>query len=73
MTKAVMIDGPIMTLAETEVARLAMCAGKETFSDRSLAERIARRRNRGDRKMSVYKCVHCRKFHMGQRAEGLKR
>ena len=43
------------------------CTGKEAFRDYDLAERAAERlRFRGQR-MDVYRCWHCRFWHVGGR------
>lgn len=39
------------------------CAGKEQFSSRAVAEKVARRR-----KNSAYKCPSCGKYHTGRKS-----
>lgn len=46
--------------------RNATCAGKHSFEDPNLARKVAHRaKNKGARKMSVYKCPFCRMWHIG--------
>lgn len=59
------MDTPFETPSEDEVARLAQCFGKESYPTPQLANKVARRRNRGGRRLSVYKCPHCHMWHMG--------
>lgn len=53
---------------------LSMCAGKETFESRSLAERVAKRYRKNKKApIAVYQCHHCRQFHIGNMSPRAKR
>lgn len=52
-------------MTEEGLAQLAQCAGKESYNSRPLAEKVAKRRNQRNRRLNVYKCPHCRTWHMG--------
>lgn len=41
------------------------CLGKQPFADPDFAARIARKQHSNGRKLSVYRCKWCRKFHIG--------
>lgn len=47
----------------SNIAYLSQCEGKQPFDSYRKAEDAAKRR--ADR--GVYKCQHCRKFHVGHR------
>jgi hypothetical protein len=46
-------------------AYLSQCEGKLPFDSFSLAKKAASRRDERD----VYKCQHCRKFHVGHKTK----
>lgn len=50
---------------DEEEKRLSQCWGKEAYSSPDLANRVAKRRNRGHRRLNVYKCPFCHQWHMG--------
>jgi hypothetical protein len=57
-------------MAITEAAitgRTIQCEGKEAYDSRAFAEKVAKRRNQRDRRLSVYRCKFCRKYHMGRK------
>lgn len=48
-----------------EARRDIQCLGKEHYGDRALAEKVKRRRARHCPKLEVYRCPHCRDWHIG--------
>ena len=48
---------------------LVSCEGKERFAEFNLARKVARR---FDGKMAVYKCQHCKGFHIGSELRTIK-
>lgn len=46
---------------KNEVSHLSQCHGKEPFADRRHATAAAKRR----RGRQVYRCPHCRDYHVG--------
>jgi hypothetical protein len=51
---------------------LASCMGKEAYSSPTVAKKVAKRRRRKHRRLSVYRCDYCRKFHMGEILKGMR-
>lgn len=53
-------------MSEAEDRRASMCAGKEGFRDRRIAEGVARKQNRRkDARVRVYRCPICKLYHAG--------
>lgn len=53
---------------------LSMCAGKEMFESRSLAERVAKRyRKHKKGQLVAYQCQRCRLFHIGNASPKARR
>ena len=43
----------------------AQCVGKQGFDSATLAHKVAKRRERKDRKSAVYRCAYCGLWHLG--------
>lgn len=57
-----------MTVTDNQIDyRRIQCEGKEAYDSRAFAEKVAKRRNQRDRRLSVYRCKFCRKYHMGHK------
>lgn len=54
---------------DKEARRQAMCAGKQSFANGTLAHRHLARLRKGDRsggsKLQAYRCSMCGQFHLG--------
>lgn len=49
-----------------ETLRVAGCEGKVKYRDRSIAERVAKKR----KKLHAYKCEFCGEYHIGRSMKG---
>lgn len=55
-----------MNNTTTENSVEAQCAGKQGFTKRSLALKIAKKSSRSkDKPVAAYVCPHCRMWHVG--------
>lgn len=45
--------------------RQAECVGKASFDTKASAIRVVQGRRGNKRKVEVYRCEHCHKFHLG--------
>lgn len=65
-TERAIRDGTVPPRTKAE-HRAAGCEGKQRFETWSAANRVTRRRNRAHRQVfSIYRCTHCRGFHLGE-------
>ena len=55
-------------MIDKETARLSQCVGKQGFKDRRYAVEAAKRR----RGREVYRCSHCREYHVGSAPKSTK-
>lgn len=47
---------------EMEIRELSQCAGKFAFREPRMAQTVARRK----KGLNIYKCPHCRSWHVGR-------
>lgn len=55
-----------MDVTTTLTAVAAQCHGKQVYETWDAAARVLKRRRRKKYKHNIYRCPHCRHFHIGE-------